>query len=285
MGLAPVHRWARFYFRVARELGARVEDDSLRAFILAHEGYYEAGIGSWHACARHLEESIELYDRVGDVRLAEESVSILAYAMFYKGERARSLELYKRLERSGDERGDTQIVGWGVTNRIKLMIAAGQQGAIDDALLARAEGLLVDGITKAVHDGVLVELALARGDLEGARRAAEAGMERLEKSPPRSFMACSTYASIADALLACGAKSPRDRALRARAEKAVRALASIARVFPIAEPARLRAAGLLASLGGRRARARALLDRASKLAAEHEQPADEARSRAALAAL
>ncbi len=285
MGLAPVHRWARFYFRVARELGARVEDDSLRAFILAHEGYYEAGIGAWDACARHLEESIELYDRIGDVRLAEESVSILAYATFYKGERARSLELYERLERSGAERGDTQIVSWGVTNRIKLMIASGRMDAIDDALLARAEALLVDGITKAVHDGVVVELALARGDLAAARRAAEAGVARLEKSPPRSFMACSTYASMADALLACAAKNPRDRALRARAEKAVRALASVARVFPIAEPARLRAAGVLESLGGRRAKARALLERAAELAAEREQPADEARSRAALAAL
>jgi tetratricopeptide (TPR) repeat protein len=225
MGLVPVHKWARFYFRTAYELATNRQDPSLRAFILAHEGYYEAGTAAWSECGAHLEESIDLYERIGDVRLAEESISILAYARFFQGDLDESLSLYERLQRSGEERGDAQIAGWGLANRIKVLARMGRTNEIDPAMIERAERLLVDAITKSVWDGVRIDLALADDDLDGARRAADAAAERLKASPPRSFMACSTYASIVRAYEAAGD----DRASR----RARRALASITRVFPI----------------------------------------------------
>ena len=114
--------------RRAYELAPK-NDKSLRALILAHEGYYEAGIGRFGECRAHLEESIELYERIGDARLGEESISILAYARFYEGALERSLELYDRLQRSGEERGDAQITGWGLANRIKVHGAHGTRTA------------------------------------------------------------------------------------------------------------------------------------------------------------
>jgi len=225
MGLVPVHAWARFYFRTAYELASNRDDPTLRAFILAHEGYYEAGNATWSECAAHLEESIDLYERIGDVRLAEESISILAYARFFQGDLEESLALYERLERSGEERGDAQITGWGLANRIKVLVRMGRTDEIDAAMIHRAESLLVDGITKAVWDGVTIDRALSSGDTNGARMAADDAAKRLEASPPRSFMACSTYASIVRAYEAAGD----DRA----AARARRALASITRVFPI----------------------------------------------------
>jgi eukaryotic-like serine/threonine-protein kinase len=285
MGILPVHRWARFYFDAARRLGDRVNETGVRAFVLAHQGYYEAGIGQWRECREHLERSIALYDETGDVRLGEESISILAYALFCKGETRRSLELFRHLERSGEERGDAQIESWGLTNRIKILVRSGQH-ADADRLLERADRVLIDGITKAVRDGVRVDLELARGDLAAAREAATAAASRLQDSAPRSFMACSTYASIAEAFLACwedsGGGDPR---LRAAAARANRALAKVARVFPIAEPARLLHAGSLEAVRGRPARARALWERAERLAARGGLPLEEARAHAALADL
>jgi eukaryotic-like serine/threonine-protein kinase len=284
MGIVPVHPWARFYFDTARRLGERSNETGIRAFVLAHQGYYEAGIGQWRDCREHLERSIALYDEIGDVRLGEESISILAYALFYKGETRRSLELFRRLERSGEERGDGQIVSWGVTNRIKLLVRSGRYDEVG-GLLERVDGLLIDGITKAVRDGVRVDLELARGDLASAREAAAAAASRLEDSAPRSFMACSTYASIAETFVACWADSQgEDRRLRAAAARANRALTKVARVFPIAEPARLLHAGSFEAVRGRPARARALWERAARLAARGELPREEALARAALAA-
>ncbi len=225
VGLVPVHAWARFYFRTAYELATGLEDPTLRAFILAHEGYYEAGTAAWSECGAHLEESIDLYERIGDVRLAEESISILAYARFFQGDMSESLALYGRLQRSGEERGDAQITGWGLANRIKVLARMGRTNEIDDAMIERAERLLVDAITKTVFDGVRIDLALARNDLDAARRAADVAAERLKASPPRSFMACSTYASIVRAYEAAG--DPR------ASRRARLALASITRVFPI----------------------------------------------------
>ena len=225
IGLLPVHAWARFYFRTAHELAGNQKDPSLRAFILAHEGYYEAGTAAWSECGAHLEESIDLYERIGDVRLAEESTSILAYARFFQGAYGESLALYERLERSGEERGDVQVTGWGLANRIKVLARMGRMDEIDDAMIARAERLLVDGITKAVWDGVKIDLALAHGDVDAAKRAADVAAERAKASASRSFMACSTYASIVRAYEASG-----DRRAASRARKA---LASISRVFPI----------------------------------------------------
>src|SRR5262249_55008625 len=101
----------------------------------------------------------------------------------------------------------------------------GRTDEIDKPMIARAERLLVDGITKAVWDGVRIDLALAHGDVEGARLAADVAAKGLAASPPRSFMACSTYASIVRAYESSG-----DRRAASRAR---RALAGITRVFPI----------------------------------------------------
>lgn len=288
MGLLPLHRGARFYFATAQALGEELDDPSLHAFVLAHQGYYEAGVGEWQACREHLERSMELYDQTGDVRLWEESVSILAYALFFKGEVQRSLELFRALERSGEERVDRQIMSWGLTNRIKLLVRSGPLANVDE-LVERVDAILVDGITKTVRDGALVELELARGSVEAAGEAAGAAAKRLERSAPRSFMACSTYAVIAEALLArwaaARAKGAQGEArdLQRAAARANRALAKIARVFPIVEPARLLHAGTFEALSGRSARARALWQKAAELAATRELPFEEALALGALA--
>lgn len=285
MGLVPVHRLARFYFDIAQEISTRLGDPNIQAFVLAHRGYYEAGIGQWRQCEEDLERSRSLYAQIGDVRLEEESISILAYALFFKGELKRSLELYRTLERSGVERVDTQMISWGLTNRIKLLVRSGQLAHVDE-LLQRLDGLLVDGITKAVRDGVAVELELARGDLVSARAAATAAAARLERSPARSFMVASTYAAISDAFLKCWESAPASESsafLRQRAARANRALAKLARVFPIAEPAWLLHEGTFEALRGRPARASALWQQAARLASEREMPFEEALALGALA--
>lgn len=288
MGLGPVHRWAAFYFAMAQQNSSRLGDPSVHAFVLAHRGYYEAGRGRWREAEEDLGRSRELYDAIGDVRLAEESISILAYALFFKGDLRRSEELYRALERSGEERVDAQIRSWGTTNRLKVLVRAGQLARVDE-LLRSVDGLLVDGITRAVRDGVEVELALARGELDAAYDVAIAAAERLERAAPRTFMVVSTHAAIADALLrrwAASLDSGRAedaRSARRRAAQATRALAKIARVFPIAEPAKLLHEGTFELLSGRPARARALWRRAARVASERELPFEEALALRALA--
>ncbi|MDF2694347.1 MAG: serine/threonine protein kinase [Labilithrix sp.] len=290
MGLLPVHRWARFYFAKAERISSRLDDANIQAFVRAHRGYYLAGIGEWRACEEDLERSRALYDRIGDVRLAEEAISILAYAQFFKGDLKRSLELYRALERSGEERVDGQIISWGLTNRTKVLVRSGRLAGVDD-LMKRVDAVLVDGITRTVRDGVAIELELARGDLRTAREEAVSAAARLERSSPRSFMAVSTYAAIADVLLRCLDDSATEgppheaRRLQRQATNANRALAKLARVFPIAEPARLLHQGTFEALRGHTARARSLWLRAARLASEREMPFEEALARAALARL
>jgi tetratricopeptide (TPR) repeat protein len=301
MGLAPIHRWARFYFEKAKDLSAKLGDPNIQAFVLAHLGYYEAGIGHWDECEETLERSRELYDRVGDVRLAEEAISILAYALFFKGDLERSMELYRTLQRSGEERADGQIISWGLTNRAKVMVRDASRAAevkkrppspahlaSADDLLKQVDGVLIDGITSTVRDGVTVELELARGDLQAALERALAAATRLERSPPRSFMAVSTYAAISHTILESwrsalerGAQGEA-RDLRRRAESANRALAKLARVFPIATPAHLLHTGTFEALSGRASRARALWERARDLATERVLPFEETQAHAAL---
>lgn len=287
VGLGPVHAVARFYFEMAQAISSRIDDPPLRAFVLAHRGYYEAGIGQWQECEQDLEVSRSLYDRIGDIRLAEESVSILSYALFFKGELKRSQALCRTLERSGEERVDTQIMGWGLANRVKLLVRTGQLSSVDE-LLARVDALLVDGITRAVRDGVVIEHALARGDVEAAYRAAVGAADRLDRAPVRSFMVVSTYATIADALLQ-GWKASLDagtdtesRDRRRRCAQANRALAKLSRVFPIAEPARLLHDGTFELLSGNAGRACVLWRQAARLASDRELPFDEALALAAL---
>ena len=287
MGLLPVHRWACFYFEHAAKLSERLADPTIQAFVLAHQGYYQAGIGDWSACRDNLESSMTLYDQIGDVRLGEESISILAYALAFKGELHRSRELFRMLERSGEERVDAQIIGWGLTNRLRLLVRAGDLAQVDE-LLARASTLLIDGITKAVHDGVQIEIALARGDLDAACLAATKALGRLERSAPRSFMAISTYATIADAILKAYAaalaenRTADGERLDRLASRAQQALTKVARVFPIARSAQLLHGGTLEMLRGRAAKARALWEQAARLSAASDLPHEEALACAAL---
>ena len=67
----------------------------------------------------------------------------------------RSLELYRALERSGEERVDGQIISWGLTNRTKVLVRSGQLAGVDD-LMKRVDAVLVDGITRTVRDGVAI---------------------------------------------------------------------------------------------------------------------------------
>ena len=283
MGLVPAHPWARTYFARAHRLCAALGETSVEAFVLAHQGYYEAGVGDWRACQAHLQRSIDLYDEIGDVRLGEESISILAYALCYQGDTRRSLELFRRLERSGEERADQQIVSWGLVNRIRLLVRTGQKADLE-RLLVTTDGLVVDSITKAVRDGARIDLAMAHGDLSAAREAAVDAASFLERSGARSFMVCSTYSSIAAAFLACWAETRgTDDDLGRAALRANRELARIARVFPIAEPARLLHAGSFEALRRRPTRSRLLWERAARLAAERTLPFEEGRARDALA--
>jgi len=290
MGILPVHRWARFYFTLAHSLSAELGDPAIHALVLAHQGYYEAGLGQWQECREHLEQSMTIYEQVGDVRLWEESVSILAYATFFKGEIQRSQELYRMLERSGEERLDAQITSWGLTNRIKVLVRTGRLGQVDE-LMNRVDTLLVDTITKRVRDGVTIELELARGDLGAAREAATATAAQLAASSSRSFMTCSTYAVSPQALLACwraasaAGRSEEASELRKAAAEMNRALAKIAGIFPIAEAARLVHAGTFEMLSGRPERARSLWEQAARAAATRELPYEEALALTALAEL
>ena len=281
MGLGPVHRWARYYFASAERLGMRLDDRSVRAFVLAHQGYYEAGCARWDECEEHLGRSIALYEETGDVRLAEESTSILAYALFFKGELPRSLELYRSLERSGAERFDQQMTSWGLVNRIKVLVRTGQHEGVE-ALLSRADELVIDDITRTVLDGIRIELELLRRDYTGAGEAAAAVLVALERSAPRSFMTATTYGAVSVAILKAWKQARKvgdargARRFDELSARATRVIAKMARVFPILVPALHLHAASDAKARGNDKRATSLYRRAAQEAVDLDLPYQEA---------
>lgn len=281
MGLAPVHRWARSYFATANRLGTQLGDANVRAFVLAHQGYYEAGIARWDEAEDQLTRAIRHFESTGDVRMAEESTSILAYALFFKGELARSLELYRELERSGRERFDAQTEGWGLVNRVKVMVRTGQHEGIDE-LIARASALVVDDITRTVLEGAEIELELLRRDYEAAGEAAAKLITRLERSPPRSFMVATAYGAMSVAVLKSWKHARLHGDVRAArrfddlSSRALRALKKLARLFAIAEPVCLLHAANDAKARGKSGRAAALYRSSARAAADNDLPFQEA---------
>src|SRR5262249_17319220 len=109
--------------------------------------------------------------------------------------------------------------------------------------------------------GLRARAALHRGDIGSARVAADHAGRRIAEAPPVAHYCLEAYSAVSEVRLAIFAREGTRRSRRL-AERACRAEADAARIFPIAEPKRLLHLGALQHLSGEPSRAKESFARA-----------------------
>ena len=279
-GAVPIHRLARAYSRWAVELMEKETDLFSRAFICSRVSIYAGGIGDWAPARALIEESVSISERFGNRQQWEQSIGVLAWLTFARGEYANSITQANQLYSSACKSNSVRLQVWSLSLEAQSRLRLGQ---IDQAIALLQQGLdlghlELDRLGGIVNQGVIAEAYLCLGDRQLAQKAVEKAAALIaEAPPPPAYVAFDGYASVARVYLGLWeAELGADNSHLAQAgQRACKMLSGFARKFPICQPAALRYAGLWSWLAGQSQQAnrkwRQSLAWAEKMDMQYEQ--------------
>jgi serine/threonine protein kinase/tetratricopeptide (TPR) repeat protein len=273
VGLLRRHALARDYFERARRGAERRHQPSEMAFALTVEAVCDIGFGRFGQAERQLTRALELSG--GDPQMRELTLTTLGHVEFYTGRVARALDRYRALGESARARHNQQHVIWSLFAQGRSLLALGQVGEaaplFEEArrsLTARPE---LD--SEIICLGLLALARLKQGDEAAARELALETQARIERSRPIGFSTVDGYDAAAEVFLALG--------MADRAARVAGSLRSLARLFPMVQPAALLRSGQAALLSGD-SRGRRQIDKSAARARELGMPRDLERAESAL---
>jgi hypothetical protein len=243
----------------------------------------EGGRARWASGKAALVEAIRDARAHGDHRRADECGAVLGAYLREHGEYAAAAEVYREVAESGSRRDDPQARLWGLLGQARLATLTGD---LEAALVHAQAAWAIDTEALAAQDRAIVvqrlsvpiPVLLRTGRAEEGRRRAEQLLEMLSTLRPTAFYLSHSFVSLFEAfqeMLARSDSRPEDRGpLLDGARRACACLARYRRIFPIGEPALLRAQGALAHAEGRTDRAVSLW-RSGLAAAERLEMAGE----------
>jgi class 3 adenylate cyclase/tetratricopeptide (TPR) repeat protein len=263
-GFVPAHRTARSYRDRALATVKTLDDAPARAYVSMAVAVYHAGLGQWRDARTLLEETLEISKRLGDHRRWEDGTNNMAAIAFLEGAFEESLSLGEAFYGSATRRRDVIVQAEGLRRRAFCQLALGDVSSVDRDLheLARLRAGQEAKAGAHRYADVYVIRALSavrRGELEAARAAADAALERVAKSQPwfdllaeHSGLA-EAYVTIWERTRSAGVAPPAELVAATRA--ACKRLAAFARIFPVGLPALHLWRGAVRELTGDRSRA------------------------------
>jgi tetratricopeptide (TPR) repeat protein len=208
------------------------------------QGAYRSGIGEWQAAQRELERSLDLALEMKFSRRVGDATAMLGVLAYHRGEFDDAHDCATRLL-DDDDPGDVQLAFRGRLGRAQVSAARGQFDEVLDELGHVSNMSEVVGIPDRIWAYGLLALAYAAlSRHRDAQRAAQQALFEAGKGAPSAHHAVAGYGATADALLKlweaekrrAGAQAPTTRERRQACQRAVRALATCGRVYPIARP-------------------------------------------------
>jgi eukaryotic-like serine/threonine-protein kinase len=278
-GVLPPYTLADVYARLARTSARQVGDRHAEAWVWTTIGLSHLGVGRWANAEHALTKASGLYRELGDVRLWEESSSVLAFSLCAQGELRRSQALWLEVGASAERRGDVQILTWSLCGRSETGLRLGEVSQAI-SLLEQAHKILSENIERANEIRALGLLASARwraGQRGAALECAERCADRIRQTLPSAVAALDGYAGVAEVFLSACEEPGGGRAEHeAAARQACRSLGQFSLSFPIGKPRLLQFEARLVALSGNAGRAAAAWRRAAAAAHKLDMPFDEA---------
>lgn len=273
MSLVPLPGVARAYAERAREAAASADQVSARAWVSEILGLYHLGNAEFAAARACLEPAVELFTRVGDSRLGDESMGLLATVYMAQNELALAAAAAEEVYQSAARRGDPQCRLLGLVNHAQVELRRGRfaeaERHLRQAIEIAGEGMLLQDLIWV--KGLLSQVLLVQGREEEAWDLARMVLTRMEGLMPTAAYSFEGFAMCAETLIdlcqpghGTTAAQRRERAPMAR--RAYLVLRRFAKVFPLARARALRLRGRLAWLSGRHGEAIRLFRRSVQVA-------------------
>jgi hypothetical protein len=257
-GIVPLHGVATSYQR--RAIEAMTSDDDVRAVADIYQliGLYGCGIGDWERCYDNLDRARALYLRVNDQDSYGMCMTMHAANYLHQG---RFVELARMTEEMLVNAERDQA--WSDRNwASRLLIQCRLNSDSDPAELLKQSKLGYELEVEssdtpgnvAISVGLMALLHLRLGDAAAALDLATKSLTMIEKFTGSFYGTLVGYRYTFEALLECWRRADRNGAERGTIEPLVRRIHKqikrFAKVYPIAVPMELRAAGCLAEMKG-----------------------------------
>ncbi|MGD8496570.1 MAG: AAA family ATPase [Gemmatimonadales bacterium] len=243
LGFVPARRLADAYFRRALRTADLVGEPSARAWVGLAAGVYAIGGGDWEAARRHLAQTRDTAERLGDRRRWDDALQNLAAVDFLLGRYRDSAAAAEQLHGSANERKDERGLVVALRRRALCLLATGETDELPDCV-ERLEQL-------REHTGDLYRdlppLALAaqlhlRENRPGeAFETAAAALAIIREATPTFHDSLSDFFNVAQVVLSLDLAASRGEFeahddLPSMSRDACRALRKYARVFSIGRP-------------------------------------------------
>ncbi len=276
--LIPVPPLVDRFGRRAVSAAASADDPYIVALVNTSLGWAHLGMGRWESARREIDTAVEIYRRIGELRLLDESLLVQAVSR-RSGPLSPIADMFEAIHESARRRGDTEVQAWALALGSWSLLA---RGHVDRALdwLHRAEPLLSGhsartGFIKLY--GVLGVAYLRAGDPALAARAADTAYRAIAQATPILVSTFDGYAGCVETYLTLWERG--DRQYREQAHLALKKLDGLARVFPICRPRAWLYRGRIAAADGRPQRALDAWRRGRQIALDLEMPYEAARAR------
>lgn len=245
-GVSGLDKLAIAYGSRALETAIGIQDLAAQAWALMVGGLYLLGTGQHGQAYQNVSQAIEIWERLGDRRRLGESMGLLAWALYFRGEFEQCRQTYQKIYQAGLRDGDAQQRTWGLVGQAECLLRLDRPDYADQAtrLLEEALPLLSERIGMVEEIRVYGALALAslrQGNLSRAREMADLAAQHIAQLPPVAMGIIEGYSGTVEVYLALHARSQdAPRAERRRVDRAAknmcRALLRFARIFTVAEP-------------------------------------------------
>jgi class 3 adenylate cyclase/tetratricopeptide (TPR) repeat protein len=257
-GSIPIHRLARGYARRATETARAVGQLWPLGYARFITSVYAIGTGQWEEIRGALREAAEIFDRLGDRRLLEDTRTVQAMSGLYRGDFEFAGGMFREVYAAGVRNENVQHQVWGLVGVAECKLREGRAEEAAESL-GEALGLLAQNPDRAEQlraHGLLAVARLKGGDSHGARESAVAAANLIRQFfSPTSHYLLEGYAGVAEVWLSLWEAGNGSPEVRRAARKACAALRRFARVFPIGKPRALLWTGLYEWLSGRQTKA------------------------------
>ena len=269
--VTPFRGPAATYLKLAEQALQRRPDPAAESYARLLQAVALMAQGHLDQVDLHAKTAMKLSEPLRFHRRWEEAAAVLANTNHFHGHSDQALEWSNRTIESARQRGDGQILSWGLAVRGATYLDG---GLLDEALidLREAEPLAAAvGRNESIWvRGLLATGLLRRGAQPEALTMARAALADIRHSPPVFGGACDGYSGVCGTLLALMEVPPEteDRTIARDFEHALKALKAFSKVFPLGSPRYHLMKGRWLDLRGQVAASRASLETSLRIAGQ-----------------
>ncbi len=271
-GLFGLHKLSRRYAEWSDAAVAGVDHLSAVGYTNQVLALYHQGFARWSEVDRHVERSLELFERVGDRHRLQQCLALRTVYELHSGKLDECRASAARLQAGVSESDPAQLLSWAIPPRAMAELVRGAANRDTTRELDELSRRELHGAELVLVLGVLA-LAYEFLDHEDALPTARRALAEADKIMPATYFSLWGYAGLTETLVrALGRRPSRD--LDAECKRACGHLGRFAMAFPLGRPAAKLWRGRLDIARGKSktgaSSVRAALDLAEAMALPHE---------------